>query len=531
MTSNPRYAHELEAPVAEGAQGQPLRNIAGVIRQQRGVGDEVVALKETAYAANYGELDERSSKLANALLADGVQPGDRVAIFSANNHYFMELVFAAAKIGAIAAPINTRLQEKEVLALMGTCEPKVMFVGEAEKPAAPAQDAVPGLVRVLDAASYEDYIAGQPSTDPGYEATPDETGVLLFSSGTTGLPKGIPLTGRNLSSNMSATTRPEYQGHITAMAPVPFFHVTGLTSALGTMNKGGTLILRLPTSPKDLMDLLLEEKVTHAVGVPTIIQMLTQLPEAKDADWSSLHSFGYGGAPMPLPVIRAAHEVLGCELTQGYGLTETSAAVTALWPEDHHPAPGRERQVGSVGKALPGVEVKIVNPATGEDAPIGERGEVWVRGSRVTPGYWNRPEENAKSFSEDGWFATGDGGSMDHEGYLYLHDRIKDMIVTGAENVYPAEVESALSAHPGIAEIAVIGVPSDKWGESPYAIAVRRPGSKLTEDELIEWSRGEIAHYKCPVGVTFVDVLPRNPNGKLLKRVLREQYGEVQAPV
>lgn len=531
MTADDRRSHELEAPVAEGARGEPLRNIAGVLRQRRGISDDEIALKETDYSATYRELDERSSRLANALRADGVRPGDRVAIFSANNHYFMELVFAAAKIGAIAAPINTRLQEKEVLALMGTCEPKVLFVGETEKPAAPSQDAVPGLLRVLDVASYEDYIAGQPSTDPGYEATPDEAGILLFSSGTTGLPKGIPLTGRNLSSNMSPTGRPEFEGHMIAMAPVPFFHVTGLTSALGAMNKGGTLILRLPTSPQDLMNLLLEEKVTHAVGVPTIIQMLTQLPGAKEADWSSLHSFGYGGAPMPLPVIHAAHEVLGCELTQGYGLTETSAAVTALFPEDHHPAPGRERQVGSVGKALPGVEVKIVSPETGQEVPVGERGEVWVRGSRVTPGYWNRPEENARAFSEDGWFATGDGGSMDEEGYLYLHDRIKDMIVTGAENVYPAEVESALTAHPGIAEIAVIGIPSEKWGESPYAIAVRRPGSDLTEDELIAWARDEIAHYKCPVGVTFVDVLPRNPNGKLLKRVLRDQYDGLQASV
>ncbi|WP_153504216.1 long-chain-fatty-acid--CoA ligase [Cumulibacter manganitolerans] len=531
MTAERQPSADLDIPVAEGARGEPLRNIAGILRQRRGLTDDVVALKETDTSLTYGELDERSSRLAQALRADGVQPGDRVAIFSANNHYFMELVFGAAKIGAIAAPINTRLARNEVLALMGTCEPKVLFVGEAEKPAAPAQDEVPGLARLLDAASYEEYIAGQPAEDPGYEAAPDEVAVLLFSSGTTGLPKGIPLSGQNFSSNMSVEVDDAYEGHVIAMAPVPFFHVTGLTSALTSMNKGSTLILRLPTSPQDMMNLLLEEKVTHAVGVPTIIQMLTQLPGAKDADWSHLHSFGYGGAPMPLPVIHAAHEVLGCELVQGYGLTETTAAVTALWPEDHHPSPGRERQVGSVGKPLPGVELKIVDPATRQEVPTGQRGEVWVRGSRVTSGYWNRPEENAKAFTEDGWFATGDGGSLDEEGYLYLHDRIKDMIVTGAENVYPAEVESVLSGHPGIAEVAVIGIPSEKWGESPYAIAVRRPGSDVTAEEIISWCRDQIAHYKCPVDVAFVDVLPRNPNGKLLKRVLREQYGDHQAPV
>ncbi|WP_106850446.1 AMP-binding protein [Blastococcus sp. Marseille-P5729] len=531
MTSA-RQSYELPAPVAEGAQGEPIRNLADILRQRRGISDDVVALKGSDFSETYRELDTRSSQLAHALRADGIEPGDRIAIFSANNQYFMEIVFAAAKIGAIAAPINTRLSEKEVLALMGTCEPKVLFVGEAEKAAAPAQDAVPGLARLLDAQSYEEYIAGQPTDDPGYEATPDEVAVLLFSSGTTGLPKGIQLTGRNFSTNLAdKIPGDDYDGPRVAMAPVPFFHVTGLTSALGSMNKGSTLILRLPTGIADLMSLLIDEKVTHAVGVPTIIQMLTQLPEAKDADWSHLKQFGYGGAPMPLPVIYAAHEVLGCELVQGYGLTETCAAVTALWPDDHRPKPGRERQVGSVGKALPGVEIKIVDPATKQEVPVGERGEVYVRGSRVTPGYWNRPEEDAKAFSEDGWFATGDGGSLDEEGYLYLHDRIKDMIVTGAENVYPAEVESTLSGHPGIAEVAVIGVPSEKWGESPYAVAVRRPGAQVTAEEIIDWSREQIAHYKCPVGVTFVDVLPRNPNGKLLKRVLREQFSDLAAPV
>lgn len=515
---------------AIGGRGLPLVDVASIIRQQRGVSDDVIAVKEADYSGTYRELDERSSQVANALAADGVGPGDRVAIFSANNHYFMELVYGAAKIGAVAAPINTRLAEKEVRALMRTCEPKVLFVGEAEQPAAPSSDQVPGLVRLLDAESYEQYISQHPATDPGYEADPDDLAVLLFSSGTTGLPKGIQLTGRNFTANLSPLPEREHEGHITAMAPVPFFHVTGLTTALGYGNKGATLILQLPTSPSDLMRLLLEEKVTHAVGVPTIIQMLTQLPEAKEADWSHLHTFGYGGAPMPLPVIHAAHEILGCDLMQGYGLTETTAAVTALFPEDHIPTPGREKQVGSVGRALPGVELKIVDPATGDELPVGGRGEVWVRGPRVTRGYWNRPEENAKAFSDGGWFATGDGGSLDEEGFLYLHDRIKDMIVTGAENVYPAEVESTLTAHPAIAEVAVIGVPSQKWGESPYAIAVCRPGADLSADELIAWCREQIAHYKCPVGVAFVDVLPRNPNGKLLKRVLREQYGATPAP-
>lgn len=522
---------ELPAPMFEGAQEREVDNVASLLRQSAAATPDEVALREESGDTTYAELDERSNRAANALAAHGVGIGDRIAIVSANTHYFMELVFAAAKLGAIAAPINTRLSAVEIEKLLSTSDPKALFVGAEAADQAPPEGAVPSLAVQLTPQSYEELIAGADATDPGYEATADETAILLFSSGTTGLPKGIPLNGRNLSTSLYGSgDRLKVEGHQISMAPVPFFHVTGLTSALGTIGKGGTLLLKMPNGPKDLMRLLIEEKVTNAVGVPTLIQMLTQLPEAKDADWSHLQYFGYGGAPMPLPVIKAAREILGCELVQGYGLTETSAAVTVLMPEDHVPAPGREKQVGSVGRPLEGVEIKIVDPATREEVPVGERGEVWVRSSRVTPGYWNRPEENERSFTEDRWFATGDGGSVDEEGYLYLHDRIKDMIVTGAENVYPAEVESTLTGHPDVAEVAVIGIPSPKWGESPYAIIVPRPGTNPDADEIIAWSREQIAHYKCPVGVTFTDVLPRNPNGKLLKRVLRDQYADVQAP-
>ncbi len=520
MTATP-----LSIPYADGALGQPIRQIADIIRQSAVAFADDVALREEAGDTTYRQLDERSSQFANALIAAGVKPEERIALVSGNSHYFMEIVYGAAKMGAIAAPANTRLAPMEIVRVLGSCDPTVLFVGAEEQDAAPEAGAVPSIRISLDPESYEKFIEGQPTTDPGYNSEPTDTGVILFSSGTTGLPKGIKLSGINFSGSQSAPDdRVPFEGTGIYMAPVPFFHITGLTSALSANAKGGVLLLKMPKGPGDLIRLLTEEKVTHAVGVPTLLQMITQHPDAKTADWSHLKYFGYGGAPMPVSVIKAATELIGCGLFQGYGMTETTAAVTVLWPEDHLPTPGREKQIGSVGKALNDTEIRIVDMATREPLPVGERGEIQVRGSRVTAGYWNRDDETSRALSEDGWLSTGDGGSLDDEGYLYLADRIKDMIVSGGENVYPAEVENALSNHPEIAEVAVIGVPSEKWGESPYAIVVRRPDTNPTEDDIIGWSREQIAHFKCPVGVAFVDVLPRNPNGKILKRVLREQF-------
>ncbi|MEO6957200.1 MAG: long-chain-fatty-acid--CoA ligase [Antricoccus sp.] len=511
-----------------GAQGLPIERLADILRQRVAATPTKVALRENSGDTSFAELDARSSQFAQALLAAGVKAGDRVAMVCANDRYFVEFMFGATKMGAIPAPINLRLVPAELRGVLSVCEPTLLYVGAGCEALMPAPGDIPGLQTLLDTAGYEKLIAGHSTDDPGYQAGASECQLIQFSSGTTGQPKGIMLSGRNFSAALTGVAdRVDIDENAIAMAPVPFFHITGLVLALTAINKGSILLLKMPAGPADLIRLLVEEGVTHAVGVPTLIQMISQSPAAKDADWSKLKYFVYGGAPMPRPAITAATEVLECGLIQGYGMTETTAGVTTLWPEDHLPQPGRDRVVGSVGRPMDGVEIRIVDPATGRVVQTDERGEVQIRGPWVTQGYFNRPEETAAALVGDGWLRTGDGGSLDADGYLYLHDRIKDMIVSGGENVYPAEIESVLSAHPDIAEVGVIGIPSHKWGESPHAVVVPKPGSHPTEVDIIAWSRENMAHFKCPVSVSFVGALPRNPSGKILKRALREGVAEL----
>jgi long-chain acyl-CoA synthetase len=289
---------------------------------------------------------------------------------------------------------------------------------------------------------------------------------------------------------------------------------------------GAALLLEHATAAEELRDLLVSRRVSHAALVPTLIQRLVALPGIADADWSALKYVVYGASPIPLPVIHAASRTIGCKFLQSYGLTESTGGVTMLAPEDHFPAPGQERRPASVGRPMPGVDVKVVDPETLAELPPGARGEVLIGGGHVMKGYWRRPRETAAVLLPGGWLRTGDGGSFDADGYLYLHDRLKDMIVSGGENVYPAEVESVLTGHPAVAEAAVVGVPSERWGEVPHAVVVRGPDAgPVTEAELIAWTRERLAHFKCPASVAFVDALPRNASGKLLKNRLREEYG------
>lgn len=508
-----------------GLLGRPIDQLAEIIRQSAQARPEGVALRDRDRETTFAQVDARSSRFAQVLLAQGVVPGDRVALVCSNNPYFLEILYGASKVGAIVAPINTRLAPDEVTALLGVCQPRVLFIGPDNTAATPPQHVLDTVHCTLDASAYEALIADQPDTDPGYRTSSEDTGVILFSSGTTGLPKGIELSAANFGASMTGefADATSVEGTAVTMAPVPFFHVTGMNALLSANIEGDILLLTEPRDTEDLIRLLVDEGVTHAVGVPALLQRITQHPNAQTADWSQLAFFAYGGAPMPAPVMEAAVELMGCGLVQGYGLTETCGAVTSLLPVDHLPGPRRAQRLASVGRAISSLELRIVDVETREALPAGSWGEVQVRGANVTRGYWNLPEETEQVLV-DGWLSTGDGGTLDEDGYLFLHDRIKDMIVSGGENVYPAEVESALSAHPAIAEIAIIGVPSEEWGESAYAVVVRRPGATLTESELIAWSREHIAHFKCPVGVAFVDQLPRNANGKLLKRSLRDQH-------
>ncbi|GII32675.1 long-chain-fatty-acid--CoA ligase [Planotetraspora mira] len=523
-----------DAGYALHADGTRVDRLADIVRRRAAATPDLPAVIEAGRVVTHAELDERSSRVAQALLADGVRAGDRIAYIGVNAASFLEVLYGAAKIGAIATAVNNRLAPPEVARILADAEPAVLVLGAGDERL--TSTAAPSVVRVVTAepvagaTPYESWLAGQPPVDPDTRPDPDATAVIFYTSGTTGTPKGIMLSGRNLGRAL-ATMHHEIDLDETsvAMAPIPYFHISGFGLALIAAVNGAAILLENATAPEELRDLLIARRVSHAVMVPTLIQRLVSLDGVTAHDWSALKYVVYGASPIPLPVIVRATETIGCRFIQSYGLTESTGGVTMLTAADHLPGPGQERRLLSAGKAMHGVPIRVVDPAAlpGEirDLPPGERGEVLIGGGHVMLGYWRNPAATEAAVLPGGWLRTGDGGSFDEDGYLYLHDRLKDMIVSGGENVYPAEVESVLTAHPAVAEVAVIGVPSEQWGEVPHAVVVLRPGAaQVGADDVIAFARERLAHFKCPRGVTFAEALPRNASGKLLKNRLRETH-------
>ena len=516
--------------------GSPVYSLADIIRKRAAVTPAAIALTEAGRLTTFAELDRRSSQVARALQAKalpagGVRPGDRVAFIGASGPEFVEVMYGAAKCRAIFTAVNNRLSAREVLAILADAEPRVVVAD----PAAAALVADVGtlgfdcdtLITDLDYLAWRD---SAPAGDPGEVAGPDETALILYTSGTTGAPKGVELTGRNLGCALHElhASIDLNEGSVCA-APIPFFHVASLGMLLAANLNGGDLVLEQPADMAGVLSLLIDRKVTHAVLVPTVLQRLLALPECKAADWSALSYVVYGASPIPLPVLRDATEIIGCSFLQSYGLTESTGGFTLLGPGDHVPAEEFAHRLRSAGRPMRGARVRVVDPVTLEDCPAGQRGEVLVAGSRIMKGYWRKPGQTAEIMLPGGWLRTGDGGSFDADGFLYLHDRLKDMIVTGGENVYPAEVESVMTGHPAVAEVAVVGVPSAKWGESPYAV-VPCPGAEVSEADLITWTRDRLAHFKCPVGVSFAPSLARTASGKLQKQAIRASLSSVAVP-
>jgi long-chain acyl-CoA synthetase len=307
------------------------------------------------------------------------------------------------------------------------------------------------------------------------------------------------------------------------LAMMPMFHIAGAGwSMVGLYHGCRTVVLR-DVDPVRILQVIPQHRVTNAFMVPAVIQFLLMTPGVEDTDFSSLRTLVYGASPISERVLVDGMERFGCEFVQVYGLTETTGAITQLDGADHDPE-DRPHLLRSCGRPYPWVEVRVVDPNDGTDKPVGEVGELWTRSRQNMAGYWANPQATAEAITPDGWFRTGDAGYLDADGYLYLHDRVKDMIVSGGENVYPAEVENVLMKHPDVADVAVIGVPDDRWGEAVKAIVVAAPGAQAGEEELIAFARESLAGYKLPKSVDFTDVLPRNPSGKLLKRELREPY-------
>ena len=375
--------------------------------------------------------------------------------------------------------------------------------------------------------SYTEWVDAHDGVDPGVPSADEDVAFQLYSSGTTGRPKGVMLSNRNFFSLLpAAKTIWELSPDSVNLVAMPLFHIGGGGWAVAGMYEGCTSVIVRDFEPVSTVKLFQQHGITHGFVVPAVLQFMLMVPGIEDADFSRLKVLVYGASPISEAVLAQSVRTFKCKFWQAYGLTETTGAVVNLPPGDHDPEGVNKHRLRSCGLPGPGVEVRIVDGTTEDDVEQGAVGEIWIRSPQVMLGYWNMPDETAKSVTPEGWFRSGDAGYLDAEGYLYIHDRVKDMIVSGGENVYPAEVENILMGHPGIADVAVIGVPSERWGETAKAMVVRVPGSEVTEDDVIAYARQRLARFKCPTSVDWIDALPRNPTGKVLKKDLRAPFWE-----
>ncbi len=479
----------------------------------------------------WAELAQRVRRAAAGLRAAGLAPGDRIAVLDLNHPSCLELTLACAQVGTANAVVNFRLAPPEIAYVINDAKAGLLFVGpEFAGAVEKLRDQLPAVERVIRVGSaddeYEAWLAAHEPDARAHPAAPGDCFVQLYTSGTTGFPKGAMLTHRGMLAHSHNVAASQHFGPDSRVqVAMPLFHVGGTSYSLMAVSLGARIfIMRMP-DPAAALAMLEADRITHTFFVPALMAVMNQVPGAAERDYSALKALSYGASPMPLPVLRASLKLFPGVLQQVYGMTEQSGAVSVLGPEDHVD-PAVAHRLVSAGKAIAGVEIEIRDPATGEPVATGERGEVWVRSDQVMGGYWGKPEATAATITPDGWLRSGDGGYLDGDGYLYITDRIKDMIISGGENIYPAEIERVLAEHPQVQDVAVIGVPDERWGEVPKAVVVAAAGATIDTEQLLAWCRERLASFKCPKTVDVIAELPRNPTGKILKKDLRKPYWE-----
>jgi acyl-CoA synthetase (AMP-forming)/AMP-acid ligase II len=479
----------------------------------------------------WAEWNDRVRRLAGALTEHGVKRGDVIAFLDKNHPACLESTFAAASLGAANAIINFRLAADEMDYVLNDSGAKVLIVGADLKPAIDKiRDKLPNVEQVVvvtpeggDGDEYEAMLASATPVDRSSDVDPDDVCIIMYSSGTTGRPKGVALTQANLIAHtVNGQEGFEFDDGDKNMVAMPLFHVGGTSYAQLGIHSGIPSVMTREVDGAALAGAILQG-ANRTFLVPAVLaKVLESGPDAVKL-FGALKTYSYGASPMPLPLLRAALKAWpDTDFIQAYGLTELCGVISHLMPEDHRSA--SEERLSSAGTLVPNAEVRVVDPDTLADVPPGEQGELWFRSKQLMKGYHNNPEATAEAITEDGWFRTGDIGRVDSDGYIFVEDRLKDMIITGGENVYSIEVERVLAEHPAIAEVAVIGVPDEKWGESVKAVVSLE--GEASEKEIIAFARERLAAYKCPKTVDIVTELPRNPTGKILKKDLRKPHWE-----
>ncbi len=510
--------------------------LAENLRRQAAERPDKEALVCNDRTLTYQQFNDEATQVANALTASGVGPEDRVGFIGKNIPEYFTTTYGAAKINAVSVAVNWRLAPPEMDYILDNAEAKVVVIEDefAGHLAEMNLARNPTIIVVGEAGehqSFADWMATGSTDEVDVPLTLDDTAVQLYTSGTTGLPKGAEITNANLEAAIGSL------GELLGMRDssvvlhvLPMFHIGGSGCAHVAIYYGSTNVVHRDVDPGRIFADIPGYGVTAAFLVPALLQVLPMIPGASDVDYSSLEHILYGASPITEEALVGAMSLVKCPMSQLYGLTETTGGVTCLLPEDHDPGGERARLLRSAGKPVTGVELRIVG-SEGEALPDGEVGEIWVRTAQNMKGYWKNPEATAAAFPEGrdengmGWFATGDAGYMD-DGFLFIHDRVKDMIVSGGENIYPAEIENAIMSHPSVGDVAVIGIPSERWGESPLALIIPADGATVVAEEIIEHCAGRLARFKLPSAVETIDEIPRNPSGKILKTELRKPYWE-----
>jgi len=511
-------------------------NIAGAICPDR----DLVVMKGNRLT--YAQVNDRVNRLANGLAKLGVKYGDRIAMLQVNCAEYIEVYFAAAKLGAVFVPMNFRAKADELAYMVENAGAKVFFVGERYLDMVNGMSAqLTGVEHriCLEGASenmlrYASLVDGSPADEIETEIGDDDVTILMYTAGTTGRPKGVPLRHSGFASYMLDSVEPaDPDVEERNLLTVPLYHVAGIQAMLAAVYGGRTIVMMKQFEVRDWLETVQKERATRAMLVPTMLKFVIDDADFSRYDLKSLKVITYGAAPMPFEVIRKAiQEMPWVRFINAFGQTETASTITTLGPEDHTLV-GSEAEIGkklrrlasSIGKPLPDVDVRIVDEE-GNPVPSNQVGEIQAKGTRIMTGYWKDEEKTAKTITGDGWLRTGDMGWIDEEGYVYLSGRGDDMIIRGGENISPEELENVLGSCPMVDEVAVIGVPDPKWGQEPRAVVVLKKGEQATDEEIMEYCRERLSSFKRPRSVVFVESLPRNAMGKTLKKELREKYGQ-----